>query len=83
MLSQVPDSGSTVIHDHVYGRVEVLHSAVDDQILVKSDGSPTYHLAAVVDDHLMQISHVLRGEVSGTIVVTRIVTTVSTYLESG
>ena len=61
----MPDSGSTVICDQVYGQVEVLHSAMDDQVVLKSDGSPTYHLAAVVDDHLMEISHVLRGEVSG------------------
>ena len=61
---QVPTAGDTVIQDIVYGEVTVQHSAVEDQVLLKSDGYPTYHLANVVDDHLMEITHVLRGEVS-------------------
>jgi glutamyl-tRNA synthetase len=48
--------------DHVRGIVEFNSDNIDDQILIKSDGYPTYHLANVVDDHLMQISHVIRGE---------------------
>ncbi len=63
LCCQVPDSGHTVVSDEVFGRVEVKNCAINDQILLKTDGSPTYHLAAVVDDHHMQISHVLRGEV--------------------
>ncbi len=43
------------------------HGAIEDQVLLKSDGFPTYHLANVVDDHLMEITHVLRGEVSSII----------------
>ena len=60
----MPVDGHTVIQDTVYGEVTVHHSSVEDQVLLKSDGYPTYHLANVVDDHSMQISHVLRGEVS-------------------
>ena len=52
-----------VIDDAVYGRVEVKSSSIDDQVLLKTDGFPTYHLACVVDDHCMDISHVIRGEV--------------------
>lgn len=51
-----------VINDIVRGRVEFDRDVIDDQILIKSDGYPTYHLANVVDDHLMKISHVIRGE---------------------
>ncbi len=57
--------GSTVIHDSVYGEVTVQHNTIEDQVVMKSDGYPTYHLANIVDDHLMEITHVLRGEVSG------------------
>ena len=49
-------------NDHVRGAVEFSSDVVDDQVLIKSDGYPTYHLANVVDDHLMQITHVIRGE---------------------
>ena len=52
-----------VINDVVYGRMEVNSSSIEDQILLKTDGYPTYHLACAVDDHCMDISHVLRGEV--------------------
>jgi glutamyl-tRNA synthetase len=51
-----------VFDDVIRGRVEFDSNNVDDQVLVKSDGFPTYHLANVVDDHLMEISHVIRGE---------------------
>lgn len=61
---QVPEDGSTVIQDRVYGNVTVTNEAVDDQVLLKADGYPTYHLASVVDDHHMEISHVLRGQAS-------------------
>ena len=60
----MPVEGYTVIQDTVYGEVKVQHSSIEDQVLLKSDGYPTYHLANVVDDHYMEISHVLRGEVS-------------------
>ncbi len=50
------------VHDVVRGKVEFNTDNIDDQILLKSDGFPTYHLANVVDDHLMKISHVIRGE---------------------
>lgn len=59
----MPESGSTMISDEVYGQVDLVNSEIDDQVLLKSDGTPTYHLASVVDDHCMEISHVLRGEV--------------------
>ncbi len=59
---KVPDEGVCVIDDLLRGRIEIEWSQVDCQILLKSDGLPTYHLANVVDDHLMQITHVIRGE---------------------
>ncbi|MFN5246176.1 MAG: glutamate--tRNA ligase [Ignavibacteria bacterium] len=59
---KVPVSGDIRFNDIVRGEVIVNARDVDDQILLKSDGFPTYHLANVVDDHLMQISHVIRGE---------------------
>ena len=59
----VPDEdGACVVHDLLRGDIELDWSMVDAQILKKSDGMPTYHLANVVDDHLMGITHVLRGE---------------------
>jgi glutamyl-tRNA synthetase len=58
----VPDEDFTQIHDRVRGLVKFENKLIDDQILIKSDGFPTYHLAVVIDDHLMQISHVIRGE---------------------
>jgi hypothetical protein len=48
----------------VHGKVVFDNSVVDDQVIIKNDGFPTYHFANVVDDHLMGISHVIRGEVS-------------------
>jgi glutamyl-tRNA synthetase len=59
---KVPTSGSIVMEDLIRGRVEIPWEQVDDQVLVKSDGFPTYHLAATCDDHDMKISHVIRGE---------------------
>lgn len=60
-LAQVP-AGVTKLNDTVVGPVSFPHSAVDDQVLLKSDGFPTYHLACVVDDHHMGITHVIRGQ---------------------
>ena len=54
--------GQTTIHDLIYGDITYHNSVLDDQVILKSDGFPTYHLAVVVDDHLMEISHVIRGE---------------------
>ncbi|HEX38322.1 MAG TPA: glutamate--tRNA ligase [Candidatus Cloacimonetes bacterium] len=59
---KIPKEGTTVFYDVVRERVEVENALVDDQVIIKSDGFPTYHLANVVDDHLMKISHVIRGE---------------------
>ncbi|MHB0776602.1 glutamate--tRNA ligase [Halomonas sp. WWR20] len=59
---QVPSEGTCVVEDMLRGTIEVDWEQVDAQILLKSDGMPTYHLANVVDDHLMGITHVLRGE---------------------
>ncbi|MFT6266193.1 MAG: glutamyl-tRNA synthetase [Oleiphilaceae bacterium] len=59
---KVPDEGTCVINDMLRGTIEIDWSQVDCQILLKSDGMPTYHLANVVDDHLMAITHVIRGE---------------------
>ncbi len=58
----VPREGYTTLHDFIHGDVTIPNKDVDDQVLVKSDGYPTYHLAVVVDDHLMKISHVIRGD---------------------
>lgn len=59
---QVPEEGSCRFQDLLRGEIELDWAQVDAQILMKSDGMPTYHLANVVDDHLMGITHVLRGE---------------------
>ncbi len=59
---KVPLSGCTIFQDMLRGSITISNSNIDDQILLKSDGFPTYHFANVVDDYLMQISHVLRGE---------------------
>ena len=58
----VPREGSTVVQDDLRGEVPFQNALLDDQVLLKSDGFPTYHLANVVDDHLMEITHVIRGE---------------------
>ncbi|MCA9792780.1 MAG: glutamate--tRNA ligase [Candidatus Eremiobacteraeota bacterium] len=59
---KIPDNETVVIDDLVRGEVKFDTALVDDQVLLKNDGFPTYHLAAVVDDHLMEITHVIRGE---------------------
>ncbi|OGQ90578.1 MAG: glutamate--tRNA ligase [Deltaproteobacteria bacterium RIFOXYA12_FULL_58_15] len=59
---KVPKDGQTTVHDELRGDVVFENKQVDDQVLLKSDGMPTYHLANVVDDHLMEISHVMRAE---------------------
>jgi glutamyl-tRNA synthetase len=59
---KMPVSGVTSFVDEIRGVVEIENSRMDDQVLLKSDGYPTYHLANVVDDHLMKISHVIRAE---------------------
>jgi glutamyl-tRNA synthetase len=59
---KIPTEGTCKFHDGVYGDVEIPWDAVDMQVLLKADGMPTYHLANVVDDHLMKITHVARGE---------------------
>ncbi|MBO6133466.1 MAG: glutamate--tRNA ligase [Lachnospiraceae bacterium] len=56
-----PTTGKTVFHDDIYGDISVDNSELDDMILIKSDGFPTYNFANVVDDHLMGITHVVRG----------------------
>jgi glutamyl-tRNA synthetase len=59
---RTPLEGETTFHDLVYGPVTFKHDTLDDFVLLKSDGYPTYHLANVVDDHSMAVSHVLRAE---------------------
>lgn len=59
---RIPDEGSTSFVDAVYGEITVENSQLDDQVLLKSDGFPTYNFANVVDDHLMAITHVMRGQ---------------------
>jgi glutamyl-tRNA synthetase len=59
---KTPLTGETVARDVLRGSVSFQNSTLDDFVLVKSDGYPTYHLAALVDDHLMEITHVLRGD---------------------
>ena len=58
---KMPSEGVTTFHDLVYGDVSVENKELEDQILIKSDGMPTYNFANVVDDHLMGITHVVRG----------------------
>ena len=57
----IPEEGSTTFHDEIYGDITVENSILDDQILLKTDGMPTYNFANVVDDHTMKITHVVRG----------------------
>jgi len=59
---RVPDEGETSFEDVVRGRISIRNIEIDEQVLLKSDGFPTYHLASVVDDHLMKITHVCRAE---------------------
>ncbi len=58
---RVPREGATTFTDCVYGEITIANKVLDDQILLKSDGMPTYNFANVIDDHLMQITHVVRG----------------------
>ena len=57
----MPTEGTTTFHDEIYGDISVNNEELDDMILIKSDGYPTYNFANVVDDHLMGITHVVRG----------------------
>jgi glutamyl-tRNA synthetase len=59
---KIPLTGECVFEDGIKGRITCPWADIDDQILLKSDGFPTYHLANVVDDHLMEITHVIRGD---------------------
>ncbi len=59
---RAPGEGETVVYDFLRGEVRFENNRIDDAVLLKSDGFPTYHLAVVVDDHEMEITHVLRGE---------------------
>lgn len=57
----MPTEGTTTFHDEIYGDITVPNAELDDMILIKSDGYPTYNFANVIDDHLMNITHVVRG----------------------
>jgi nondiscriminating glutamyl-tRNA synthetase len=59
---KTPESGEIHFDDLVRGQISVEYEKIDDQVLMKSDGYPTYHLANVVDDHYMEVTHVIRGE---------------------
>lgn len=59
---KMPKTGVTIVEDVVYGKIKIDNSILDDQILLKSDGFPTYNFANVIDDHLMEITHVIRGK---------------------
>ncbi len=58
---KVPQTGTTTFHDEVFGDITVENETLDDQILIKGDGMPTYNFANVIDDHTMGITHVVRG----------------------
>ena len=58
---RIPEEGTTTFHDEIFGDITVPNADLDDQVLMKSDGLPTYNFANVVDDHLMGITHVVRG----------------------
>ncbi len=58
---KMPSEGTTTFHDEIYGDITVENATLDDQILIKTDGMPTYNFANVVDDHTMGITHVVRG----------------------
>ena len=59
---KMPKVGETIVEDVIYGKIKIDNSVLEDQILLKSDGFPTYNFANVVDDHLMGITHVIRGK---------------------
>lgn len=58
---KIPRSGSTTFHDEVFGTITAPNETLDDNVLLKSDGLPTYNFANVIDDHLMGITHIVRG----------------------
>ena len=58
---KIPQTGTTTFHDAIFGDITVENSTLDDQVLLKRDGLPTYNFANVIDDHLMGITHVVRG----------------------
>ena len=58
---KIPQDGVTVAHDHLRGDITIENKQLNDQVILKTDGLPTYHLAAMVDDHEMKITHVMRG----------------------
>lgn len=58
---KIPSGGTTTFHDAIFGDITVDNSTLDDQVLIKRDGLPTYNFANVIDDHLMGITHVVRG----------------------
>ena len=58
---RIPEEGSTTFHDEIFGDITAPNADLDDQVLIKSDGLPTYNFANVIDDHLMGITHVVRG----------------------
>ena len=58
---KIPHEGTTTFHDEIFGDITVENKTLDDQVLIKRDGMPTYNFANVVDDHLMGITHVVRG----------------------
>lgn len=59
---KMPKDGETVFRDFLRGEIRFQNKLIDDQVILKSDGYPTYHLAVVVDDYLMKITHIIRGE---------------------
>ena len=58
---KIPREGKTTFHDEIFGDITVDNDTLDDQVLIKRDGLPTYNFANVIDDHLMGITHVVRG----------------------
>lgn len=58
---KIPKRGTTTFHDEVFGKITVDNNTLDDNVLLKSDGLPTYNFANVIDDHLMNITHIIRG----------------------
>ena len=77
----VPRTGTTTFTDAIYGEITVENEELDDMILIKTDGYPTYNFANVIDDHLMEISHVVRGNeyLSSTPKYTSVITSYSIH----
>src|SRR5690606_20067046 len=59
---KIPEAQTLILNDEIRGEMQIDTQVLDDKVLFKSDGMPTYHLANIVDDHLMDITHVIRGE---------------------